>query len=415
VTEPPAEAPPEAPAEAEPDSSFQVVTEPESPAQAEPDPEPASESQFQVVTEPEAPDEPEPESPFEVVTEPDLPAELEPDPASPDPASPDPASPEEPAAADVPIAKMQHGVDVAAFQGAPSGWRSEAGAIRWAAVKLTELEPGDIRYVNPDAASDWAYVKDQKLGRIAYLFAHPSVGTGDTVSFFLTELRKLGLTDTDGVMLDLEETDGLQPEQVSAWAVEVMASLARSLRRTPILYTYLSFAYSGNTAGLGGYPLWISDPSSPMGKPVVPSPWKRWAIHQYSTSGVIDKDIANFASVKAMEEAFGVPAAPPPKPQKGNLGGSVTGGVAAVRWGDGSILIAGLDHLDHVQIRRYDGGGKKWGVWWNPAGTTKAAGPPALLSWGGSYGQLYFATEGGAVMELGTEDTGRTWQVPSGA
>jgi GH25 family lysozyme M1 (1,4-beta-N-acetylmuramidase) len=314
-----------------------------------------------------------------------------------------------PSIATVPIGRMIHGVDVASFQGGPGNWRSDARNIKWAAVKLTELQPNNVRYVNPYAADDWAYVGRQKLGRIAYMFAHPSVGPADSVQFFLSELRGLGLLNADGIMLDLEQTDGLGPAQVSSWAVEVMGLLAKYLKRTPILYTYLSFAYEGNCAGLGKYPLWISDPSSPMGKPVVPGPWKTWTIHQYSTSGVIDLDVANFATVKAMQEAFGVELTPPPKPQKGNLGGSVTGGVSAVRWGDGSIVVAGLDGLDHVQVRRYDGGSKTWGVWWNPAGTTVAVGPPALLSWGESYGQLYFAVAGGEVMEFATEDTGKTW------
>lgn len=314
-----------------------------------------------------------------------------------------------PGIATVPIAKMIHGVDVASFQGEPTNWRSDASNIKWAAVKLTELQPNNVRYVNPYATDDWAYVGRQKLGRIAYMFAHPSVGPADSVQFFLSELRGLGLLNTDGIMLDLEQTDGLGPAQVSSWAVEVMALLAKNLKRTPILYTYLSFAFEGNCAGLGKYPLWISDPSSPMGKPVVPGPWKTWTIHQYSTSGVIDLDVANFATVKAMQEVFGVPVPPPPKPEKGNLGGSVTGGVAAVRWDDGSIVVAGLDGLDHVQVRRFDGGSKTWGVWWNPAGTTKAVGPPALVSWGESYGQLFFAIDSGDVMEFATEDTGKSW------
>jgi hypothetical protein len=52
--------------------------------------------------------------------------------------------------------KLQHGVDVAVFQGEPSTWASQAGDIDWAAVKLTELEPKNVRYVNPDAAADWS-------------------------------------------------------------------------------------------------------------------------------------------------------------------------------------------------------------------------------------------------------------------
>jgi lysozyme len=315
----------------------------------------------------------------------------------------------QPATGTVPISKMLHGVDVSSAQGAPSSWRAIGGKISWAGVKLTEFQPGGVRYVNPDAAADWAYLRQQKLGRIAYLFAHPSVGPQDSVNFFLSELNGLGLLDTDGIMLDLEQTDGLGPGAVSAWAVKVMANLEESLHRKPILYTYLDFAFGGNTAGLGKYPLWISDPSSPAGRPQVPSPWTTWAIHQYVASGDIDRDLANFATVKAMQEAFGA-APPPPSPKTGNLGGAIIGGVTAVRWGDGSMVVAGIDGLGHVAVRRFDGTTGEWGVWWNPAGTTKAVGQPGLVSWGAGNGQLFFATESGAVTELATEDAGKTWR-----
>src|SRR5262249_47056551 len=155
---------------------------------------------------------------------------------------------------------------------------------------------------------------------------------------FARELRKLGLRYTDGLMLDLEVTDGLSPAKVSAWARTVMAELQTRFKRTPILYTFISFAEAGNTRGLGKYPLWIADPSSRPGHPVVPRPWKDWVIHQYSISAPIDRDVAKFATVAAMQKALG--AAPsPPKPGHGNLDGSIVSGVTAIRWGDGSMVI----------------------------------------------------------------------------
>ncbi len=304
---------------------------------------------------------------------------------------------------------MIQGVDVSSYQGPPSSWVGAAGDIQWVAVKLTEFGPGSIRYVNPDAPADWAYVAEKKLGRIGYMFAHPSASPAESVAFFVSEIKALGLRDSDGVMLDLEVTDGLGPGQVNAWAAEVMADLHRSLNRMPILYTFISFAEAGNTASLGKYPLWIADPSSPQGKPFVPPPWTTWTIHQYSISGPIDRDVAKFATVAAMEEAFGV-APSPPKPQTGNLGGSVVSGVTAMRWGNGNMVVAGIDGLGHVAIRRYDGATGKWGVWWNPTGTIKVAGPPGLVSWGETYGQLFYATQSGQVIEMATEDAGRTWK-----
>lgn len=301
------------------------------------------------------------------------------------------------------------GVDVSSFQGPPADWRAAAGNVKWVAVKLTELQPNNVPFVNPDAAADWAYVARKKLGRIAYMFAHPSESPSESVDLFANELARLGLRDTDGLMLDLEVTDGLSPAGVSAWAGAVMTDLHTRFNRTPILYTFISFAQEGNTKGLGRYPLWISDPSSPPGHPVVPPPWKDWVLHQYSITAPIDRDLAKFATVAAMQKALGAAPAPP-KPGHGDLGGSITTGVTAIRWGDGSMVIAGLDGLSHVAIRRFDGATRKWGVWWNPTGTVKVIGPPGMVSWDERFGQLFYATEDGHVHELGTEDAGKSWQ-----
>ena len=84
--------------------------------------------------------------------------------------------------------------------------------------------------------------------------------------------------------------------------------------RPILLYTFLSFAEAGNCDGLGGWPLWIANPSSPAGRPVVPAPWKTWAVHQYAISGSIDRDVAAYPSLEAMRAALGKPAPKPPPP-----------------------------------------------------------------------------------------------------
>jgi lysozyme len=204
-----------------------------------------------------------------------------------------------------------NGVDVSSFQGTPGSWAASAGSIQWAAVKITELKP-PLRYTNPDAAADWAYLKQKGLVRVAYLFGHPSVPAAATVSFFAEQLNALGVEDGDAVALDHEVSDGVGPAAVSAWAVNVLKGLHASFGRTPLIYTFLSFANEGNCAGLGGYPLWMSDPSSAAGHPRVPAPWKTWALHQYATSGNIDRDVSSYATPAAMRAALGKGAPPVP-------------------------------------------------------------------------------------------------------
>jgi hypothetical protein len=74
----------------------------------------------------------------------------------------------------------------------------------------------------------------------------------------------------------------------------------------------LSFADAGNCHGLGGWPLWMSDPSSPAGRPRIPSPWSTYAIHQFGTTGSIDRDTANYESLGAMQAHLGRAAAGSP-------------------------------------------------------------------------------------------------------
>lgn len=199
---------------------------------------------------------------------------------------------------------MINGVDVASFQGEPAQWRAAAGAIDWAAVKLTELS-ATRSYVNPDAADDWAFLGQQGKGRIGYLFGHPSVGVQATVAAFAAELGRLGLEAGDGVALDLEVTDGQSPTVVAAWSREVLALLQSTFLRRPVLYTFRAFAEAGNTAGCQTCPLWISDPDHPAGQPQVPAPFTSWAIHQYGITGAIDRDAASWSTLAGMRAALG--------------------------------------------------------------------------------------------------------------
>ena len=199
--------------------------------------------------------------------------------------------------------KVLRGIDAASFQGPPADWKTLAGNISWAAIKISELSAAGP-YVNPDAAADLAFLKTGGKGRIFYHFGHPDTPAGESARFFLGEISRLGLEDGDGVALDLEVTGGKTPAAVSAWAQGFLGMLEKALDRTPVVYTFISFAGAGNCAGLGKYPLWIADWSSPPGKPRVPHPWKNWAIHQHSQAG-IDRDVAAFGDLTAMRKALG--------------------------------------------------------------------------------------------------------------
>jgi lysozyme len=297
---------------------------------------------------------------------------------------------------------MIAGVDVASFQGSPGSWTSAAGDIVWAGVKLTELEPNGTKYVNPDAKADMDWLHSNHKARIAYLFGHPSVNATETVNFFLSEFNHIGLYDTDAVALDLETTDGLPAHQVAAWGVDVQSQLHKRLGRLPLLYTFIDFAKQGNCAGLGGYPLWIADPSSRAGHPVVPAPWKTWAIHQYGTTANIDRDVADYASQSAMVAALGKK---PPEPDVTNLGG-ISSAIAATVWPDGRIVVAGIGTDSFVYRKMWSG--KAWGTW-AKVSPTQAKGTLALTSSGTGAGAMYYIETSGQTVEITTSNYGDTW------
>lgn len=208
---------------------------------------------------------------------------------------------------------MLAGVDVSSFNGPPGTWQAEAGDIAWAAVKATELSAAGP-YVNPEFTADMAALHAAKLGRVCYLFGHPAMGVTQTVDLFLSAVEPV-LLPADGVALDLEVTDGLGPAAVAAWGLDVLRALRRELERAPLIYSFISFAQDGNCAGMENFDLWIADPSSPAGKPRIPPPWRKFAIHQHSISPPLDLDVAAYPSLKAMRAALGkhVPA---PKPRR---------------------------------------------------------------------------------------------------
>ena len=297
------------------------------------------------------------------------------------------------------------GVDVASFQGTPDQWVPTAGDFSWAAVKITELEPNGIKYVNPYRAADWEWLAANKKGRIAYLFGHPSVSPTETVDFFVSELDALKLGDNDGIALDLETTDGLSPTQVAAWGIAVQAELKSNLHREPLLYTFINFATAGNCAGLGDYPLWLADPSSPPGRPDVPAPWTKWAIQQYDISGPIDLDVANYPGLTQMYAALGKSVGPK-EPDMLNIGGTIVGGLATGRWPDGQVLVAGLGKDGFVQANLWNGNG--W-LGWKNVSPTQAIASPGVIVWEPGFGQVYYVDDAENVIQVETRDGGLTW------
>lgn len=172
------------------------------------------------------------------------------------------------------------GVDISSYQSAiPAG-------VDFAILKATEgLTINDSRFVGW-----WGILRGKPRG--AYHFGHPKNSAIQEADHFLSIVAHR-LAPGDVLVLDHEVNDGMSAAHCAQWAKDWCTRVKQKTGITPWVYTFLSFAWAGNCAGLGSYPLWIADPSSAAGHPRVPSPWKTWVMHQYTSAGGIDRDVFN--------------------------------------------------------------------------------------------------------------------------
>ncbi|MEV0589628.1 glycoside hydrolase family 25 protein [Nonomuraea sp. NPDC050310] len=181
------------------------------------------------------------------------------------------------------MSKVLHGIDVSNWQGRVDWAEHAKSGVSFAFAKATE--GGD--FADKWFERNWTGMRESWLVCGAYHFARPRGEPAEHVRHFLRRIRAAGgLRRGDLIALDLETNDGLPPEQVARYARRWCNQIERHAGVRPFVYTYDYFAREGNCAGLGGYPLWIASPNRPRGNPVVPSPWRDWAIHQYSNSPV---------------------------------------------------------------------------------------------------------------------------------
>lgn len=155
-------------------------------------------------------------------------------------------------------------------------------------------------FADPTFQSDWNQAKAADKARIAYHFFHPSISAMAQARFFLDNVATAGMRNGDLLAIDLEASDGMPAAKVAAAAVEFVHAVEKETRAKPLVYTFIDFAHEGNCQGLGGYPLWIADPSSPAGRPVVPPPWETWLIHQYGVLRRIDIDVVNVDTIESL-------------------------------------------------------------------------------------------------------------------
>jgi len=203
------------------------------------------------------------------------------------------------------------GIDVSNFQG-PFNWAGTRG-LSFGVFRLTEgLGGPGTNSPDPQAAHNHAAIAARGLHRGAYHFLRPRHPGAAQARYFVDQADRLGLAAADMLWLDNEADDGMGPGRTAECAAEFMAERVRLVPHQPGgVYTFISFATSGHAAGLGGFPLWLADPSDVATGPKPPPPWARWAFWQWGIRNGLDRDAFNgtAADLTAWLHSF---RAPPP-------------------------------------------------------------------------------------------------------
>ncbi len=172
------------------------------------------------------------------------------------------------------------GVDVSEYQRSID-WGAVARSGRGFAVARV----GDGDYVDPYFAANWAGIRGAGLVRGVYQFFRPELDPVHQADILLAAIGSLQPGDLPPV-LDIEVVDGVSPgtynARIHAWVDRIQSATGVP----PMLYVGSYFWNDHiNTGDFASLPLWL--PAYGPVCPLLPNPWTRWRIHQYSSTGAV--------------------------------------------------------------------------------------------------------------------------------
>jgi hypothetical protein len=173
------------------------------------------------------------------------------------------------------------GIDVASYQ---SSTFSTSG-LAFVMVKATE----GTGYVNPRHAAQVAHARAEGVAVGHYHFARPG-SVSDQVAYFR---KHAGIKAGDILAMDWEDTGVSCAEKDSF--IKALQKAAPTHR--VLLYCNRDFWLHRDTTSFCGDGLWIADPGAEAGHPRVEH---AWTVHQYSSAGGLDRNVAAFADKAAL-------------------------------------------------------------------------------------------------------------------
>lgn len=177
------------------------------------------------------------------------------------------------------------GIDVSHYQGTIN-WASVAKAgVSYAMIKATE---GDS-YKDPMFATNWAGCKDNKLRCGAYHYFLPTDSFLNQADLLVGALNEVQFDPTADLppAIDCEDMEGVSPSTYVYALKELLLLLKKQIECTPMIYVSPAFWQGLGSPDFTEYPLWVANYTSAPA-PEVPTPWKTYALWQYSQSGQVE-------------------------------------------------------------------------------------------------------------------------------
>ncbi|MCW2543392.1 MAG: glycoside hydrolase family 25 [Frankiales bacterium] len=183
-----------------------------------------------------------------------------------------------------------------AVGGFPSGpdvsrWQHDNGQlIDWNAVRRSGQDFAFMKATGPNGVDPWftrEWPRAKAAGLVvgAYHYGDPSSSADAQAAFAVRTVGSTREVGNLGIVLDLEQTGGLGPRALVAWAHAFLTGVERRTGRTPILYTYVNFWHSAmaNDRTFGAYPLWLARYAAQAPAPL--PGWSQWTFWQHTGSG----------------------------------------------------------------------------------------------------------------------------------
>jgi lysozyme len=178
-----------------------------------------------------------------------------------------------------------HGIDISKYQGDIDWHRVRAAGIDFAFIKATEGgDHSDDRFID-----NWRAAGQAGMPRGAYHYYYFCRSAAEQAEWFIRNVPR----DAAALppVLDLEWTPRSRtcrfrptPDEVRTEARRFLQILTVYYGRRPLIYTTVDFYRDNDLGRLEGYHFWLR---SVAGHPSVVYPDQRWALWQYTGTGVV--------------------------------------------------------------------------------------------------------------------------------